>query len=216
MFCSLEDVIGVAVIATDGEIGKVRNFLFDDQSWTIHYLVVDVGSWLSRRDVLIAVTAIDQPEWRQKTFRVRLTREQVRHSPDVDSKKPVSRQQEIAMKEYFGWPAWWKEIEGVFEAQFPIPSLPAGQEFPVHTKEDPHLRSAEDVGDYELWAVNGEIGHLENFIVDEASWHIGYLDVKMGDWLHRRSMLVPTSCVISVSWADHRVNLHQARERNPI
>lgn len=213
MFCNLEDVIDAAVIATDGEIGKVRNFLFDDQSWTIRYLVVDVGRWLSRRDVLISVTAIDKPDWPQKTFRVRLSREQVRHSPDVDSKKPVSRQQEIAMKEYFGWLAWWEEIEELVNAQLPVPSLAAGREFPVHGKEDPHLRSAEDVGGYEVWAVDGEIGRLENFVVDEASWHLGYLDVKMGDWLHGRSVLVPTSCVMSVSWADHRVYLNQARKR---
>ena len=213
MLCSLQDVTGVAVTATDGEIGKVRNFLFDDQSWTIRYLIVDVGSWLSRQDVLISVTAIDQPDWPQKTFPVRLTREQVRHSPDVDSKKPVSRQQEIAMKEYFGWPAWWKEIEAFLNAQFPVPSLPAGRKFPLHANEEPHLRSAGEVAGYEVWAVDGEIGRLENFIVDEASWHIGYLDVKMGDWLHSRSMLVPASCVRSISWPSHRVYLDQDGER---
>lgn len=93
------------MIATDGEIGSVCNFFFDDQSWTIRYVVVDVRSWLRRRDVLIAVTALEQPDWTQKTFRVQLRKEQVRHSPDVDSKKPVSRQQEIAMNDYYGWPA---------------------------------------------------------------------------------------------------------------
>ena len=85
--------------------------------------------------------------------------------------------------------------------------------YPVHTKEDPHLRSTEDVTGYEVWAKDGEIGRLENFIVDEASWHIGYLDVKTGDWLHSRSMMVPTDWVTSVSWADHRVNLDHAQKQ---
>jgi hypothetical protein len=124
----------------------------------------------------------------------------------------VSRQREIAMHEYFGWTAYWEEMEEILNAQFPLPSLPAGREFPVHAKEEPHLRSAEDVAGYKVWAVDGEIGRLENFIVDEASWHIGYLDVKMGDWPHSRSMLVPTRWVMSVSWADHRVNLNHTRE----
>jgi hypothetical protein len=82
----------------------------------------------------------------------------------------------------------------------------------VHTKEDPHLRSAEDVVGYQVWAKDDAIGRLENFIVDEASWHIGYLDVKTGDWLHCSSILVSTRWVRSVSWADHRVTLDRARE----
>jgi len=83
----------------------------------------------------------------------------------------------------------------------------------VHTKEDSHLRSVWQLTGYEVWATDSEIGRLEGFIVDDASWHLGYLDVKAGDWLHSRSMLVPTSSVASVSWADHRVNLQQTRER---
>lgn len=93
-----------SAIATDSEIGRVYNLLFADQSWTIRYVVVDVRSWLSRHDVLIAVADLDQPDWTKRTFQVRLTKEQVRHRPDVDSKKPVCRQQEIAMKEYTDGP----------------------------------------------------------------------------------------------------------------
>jgi uncharacterized protein YrrD len=205
MLRSLEDLIGVSVIATNGEIGKICNFLFDDQSWTIRYLVVDVGNWLARRDVVISVSAIGPPDWEARAFHASLSKEQVRHSPNIDSAKPVSRQQEIAMTDHFGWPAYWDTF---INAEVPAVSIPAGQEFPVPAGENPHLRSRDDVAGYGVWANEGEIGRLESFIVDEASWHIGYLDVKTGDWLHCRSMLVPTRWVKSVSWADHRVNLH--------
>jgi len=206
----LEDLISTSVNATDGEIGKVCNFLFDDQSWMIRYLVVDVGGWLARRDVVISVSAIDQPNWKTKTCCVHLTKEQVRNSPPVDSKKPVSRQQEIAIREYYGWPAYWEDFNN---AEFPPLRAPVGREFPVNTREDPYLQSAEDVNRYEVADDDRVIGHLENFIVDEASWHIGYLDVKTGDWLHHRSMLVPTCWVISVSWPDRRLNLDHARKK---
>jgi hypothetical protein len=209
MFFILDDLIDSQVIATDGEIGKVRNFFFDDQSWTIRYLVVDVGSWLSRRDVLISVTAIDQPDWQKKIFRVRLTKEQVRHGPDVDSKRPVSRQQEIAMREHFGWPAALEHVNAIASLEFPPASFPVGREFPVPGGEDPHLRSFSDIDGYEVWSHYSAMGRLESFVVDEASWHLRFLDVKMGDWLHRRSMLVPTSYVAKISWANHRVNLRQ-------
>jgi hypothetical protein len=111
------------------------------------------------------------------------------------------------MKEYYGWPAYWQDRSN---PDFPVGSLPAGREFPVHSHEDPHLRSAEDVAGYEVRATDGELGHVQSFIVDEGSWHIGYLDVKTGDWLHRRSMLVPTRLVTSVSWAHHRINVAHA------
>lgn len=208
MLRSLEDLIDAPIVATDGEMGKVSNFLFDDQSWTVRYLVIDVRSWLARREVVISVDAIDQLDWNKKRFRVHMTKEQVRHSPDVDSKKTVSRQQEIAMREYFGWPAYWDDATN---NEFLAASLPAGRAFPVKTGEEPLLRSWEAVAGYQVCATDGDIGRLEHFIVDEGSWHIGYLDVKTGDWLHRRSMLVPTRWVTSVSWADHRVNLGHTR-----
>ena len=210
MFRSLGDLTGASLIATDGEIGRICNFLFDDHSWQIRYSVVDVGQWLTRREVVISVSAIDQPDWKTKRLGTRLTKEQLRHGPDVDSHMPVSRQQEIAMREYFGWPAYWDTI---VDKVFPPSLIPAGREFPVHTGEDNHLRSVEDVIGYEVWASDGLVGCLESFIVDEAVWHIGYLDVKTGDWLQGRSVLVSTSWVKSISWADHRVNLQHARAR---
>jgi hypothetical protein len=207
MLHDLETLIGSSVVATDGEIGTVRNFLFDGLSWRIHYLVVDVGSWFKRRDVVLPIAAVDPPDWAQKTFHVHLTKEQAGNSPDVDTKKPVSRQQAIAMEEYFGKLANWVSTQLEGGAQ-----IPTGRKYPVHTKEDPHLRSAWDLLDYEVWATDGEIGRLEGLIMDEASWHLGYLDVKAGDWLHGRSMLISTRWVKCISWDNRRINLHHSRD----
>jgi uncharacterized protein YrrD len=207
MLRSLEDLFEASVNATDGEIGVVTNFLFDEQTWMIRYIVVKVGNWFSRHDVVIAVTAIDVPDWANKTFRAHLTREQVRNSPDIDSSKPVSRQQETAMREYYGWSARWHHLE------FPVALPPAGREFPPGTGDDPHLRSSEHLAGYQVWAREGEIGRLRNFIVDESSWHISYLEVKAGDWLHSRAILIPTHWVLSVSWGKHRINLRPTDHR---
>ena len=207
MLHDLKTLTGSSVIATDGEIGTVRNFLFDGLSWTIRYLVVDVGTWFKRRDVVLAISAVEQPDREKRTINVRLTREQVRDSPDVDTEKPVSRQQEIALEEYWGKMTYW--VSTHFEGGALIPT---GRKYPVHTIEDPHLRSAWDLLDYDVCATDGEIGRLEGLIMDEASWHLGYLDVKAGDWLQGRSLLIPTRWVKSVSWADCRVNLHHSRD----
>jgi uncharacterized protein YrrD len=203
----LKELIGASVLATDGEIGSIRNFLLDDRSWMICYVVVDVGTWYKRRDVVLPIAAVEQPDWTKRIFHVRLTKAQVRDSPDVDTEKPVSRQQEIAMKEYWGKMAYWvsTELEGGA-------LIPTGRKYPVHTKEDPDLRSAWGLTGYEVWATDGEIGRLEGFIMDESSWHLGYLDVKAGDWLLNRSVLIPTRWIESVSWADCQVNLHHSRD----
>lgn len=206
MLHELKALIGSHVSAADGTIGHIRTFLFDDRTWVIHYLVVEVGGWLKRKEVVLAVAALEQPDWKNRTFRVRLTKQQVHDSPDVDTEKPVSLQQEIAMREYFGRLASWVDEE------CGTSSVPTGVKYPVHTKEDPHLRSSWDMLGYEVWATDGDIGRLEGFVLDETSWHLGYLDVKAGGWLQDRSMLMPTRWVRSVSWADHRIYLHHASQ----
>ena len=205
MLCDLKGLIGSPVVATDGEMGSVRTFLFDDQSWKVRYLVVDVGNWLKRRDVVLPITALEKPDWANKTCCAHLTKEQVRNSPDVDAEMPVSRQQEIAMRDYFGPLACWVDSE------FGLSPMPTGMKYPLHTAEVRHLRSASHMLGYHVWATDGDFGILEGFVMDEASWHLGYLDVKSGDWLRNRSVLVPTRWVQSVSWADFRVNLHQTK-----
>jgi hypothetical protein len=207
MLHDLNERIGVSVLATDGEIGSVRNLLFDDVSWMVHYLVVEVGTWFKRKDVVLPIEVVVQPDRTRRAFSVRLTKEQVRDSPDIDSDKPVSRQQEIAMEEYFGKMAYWLSTQ--IEIGAPMPT---GRKYPVRTKEDPDLRGTVNLIDYQVWATDGEIGRLEGFILDEASWHLGYLDVKAGDWLLTRSVLIPTRWVKSVSWADCRVNLHHGKD----
>lgn len=205
MLYDLNALFGASVMATDGEMGKVHNFLFDDASFTIRYLVVDVGNWLERRYVLISTAAIDFPDWEKKVFHVHLTKDQVRHSPDVGAHKSVSRQQEIAMHEYFGWPAYWADW------YYPFSSIPTQKKYPLHTKEDPHLRSVRDVAGYEVVATDGKMGQLEDFIIEKASWHLNYIIVRAGDWLYNYPLVVSTRWVTSVCWDTHQVNLDHAR-----
>jgi sporulation protein YlmC with PRC-barrel domain len=207
MLHRLQALIDHRVIATDGETGNVQDFLFDDKTWVIHYLVVDVSRWLSRREVVLPVSAVEQLDWEKKTLHVPLTKEQVRESPDVDTKEPVSRQQETAMREYFGRLAYWVDRQSPMTS-----SMPTGIEYPVHTRGDLHLRSVSHLEGYEVWGTDGDIGRLEGFVLDEAPWHLAYLDVKAGDWLLCRSVLIPTRWAQSISWANHRVNLHHTRK----
>ncbi len=206
MFRDLETLKGSVVLATDGEIGKVTDFLFSDQSWTIKYLVVDVRRWLTRRDVVLAVSAVQEIDWKKRVFHIRLTKGEAHESPLIDSVEPVSRQQETAMEEYFGRLACW------VDRRAGASSIPTGTEYPLHSKGNPHLRSVSHLTGYTVWSAGDKVGHLEGFVLDEPSWHISFLTVKAGDWLASRSVLIPTHSAESVSWADHRVKLHRNQQ----
>ena len=201
MIRNLQDLNGAGVIATDGTIGRVLDFLFDDRSWTIRYLVVDVRTWLVRHDVVIPVEAVIELDWERKKFHVQLTQAQVRTSPDLDTRKPVSRQQEMAVRTFYGWPKYWHDME----IDLPVREK---QEFPAASGDDPHLRSTEAITGYGVLEGNKELGHVESFVMDDSSWHIGYLGLKTGSWLNHHSMLVPTPWVKSISWSGCRVWLH--------
>jgi hypothetical protein len=205
MFCHLRTLLGAPVITTDGCTKPVCNFLFDDQSWSIRFLVVDVGSWFVRRLVVVPTTVVDTPDWGKKVVAAHLTADQLLKSPDVASAKPVSRQQQLALNEYLGWPDyvsdWW----------IPSALVPAQREFPVRAQNDPHLRATLDLTGYQVWATDGCLGMLEDFVLEQASWHINYLMVKVGDWVFSRQQFVSTLSVKAISWADHRVTLGQGR-----
>ena len=98
---------GCTLAASDGEIGTVREFYFDDEHWIVRYYVVNTGSWLMQREVLIAPRALSEVDQQGNTIAVNLTREQVRESPLAETDKPISRQQEAELHHHYGWEPYW-------------------------------------------------------------------------------------------------------------
>jgi hypothetical protein len=186
MLRSLEELHGYTIRAMDGDIGSVHAFLFDDTTWAIRYLVVNTGAWLPGRQVLIAPLALGQPDWEGQFFPVKLTTEQVRNSPDIDTDKPVSRQQEMLLHTYYDWPTYWTG-GNPFMPQA-VAAYPGGlpmtepYELPPEELGDPHLHSARDVIGYYIQARDGQIGHVEDFIVDTDAWAIRYMVVDTVNW----------------------------------
>ena len=86
MLRSMKDLEGYSIGATDGQVGHVTDFYFDDDAWVIRYLVVETGSWLSSKKVLISPMSIRRPNWPARALEVAITREQIRHSPDIEPK----------------------------------------------------------------------------------------------------------------------------------
>jgi hypothetical protein len=108
MLRSIKQLYGNKLGASDGDIGHVKDFYFDDQSWAIRYLVVDTGTWLPGRQVLLTPHSLGRLDQAERTLRVNLTRKQIEDSPSIEAHKPVSRQYEQEYYRYFGWPYYWK------------------------------------------------------------------------------------------------------------
>jgi uncharacterized protein YrrD len=220
MLRNVQRLIGNRIHATDGELGTVAEFYFDDETWTIRYMVVDTGHWLSGRKVLISPAALGTPDWESKTFPVRLTQEQIRNSPDIDTKQPVSRQHEVELSQYYRWPMYWESgfYPGAVFGMLPL--FPMSDARTVTNDEastqdrpgDPHLRSTASVKGYYIHATDGEIGHVADYIVDDETWTLRFLLVDTRKWLAGKTVLLSPRSITRVEWADSTVYVNLSRE----
>ena len=218
---------GCTLAASDGEIGKVSEFYFDDEHWTVRYFVVNTGSWLFEREVLIAPRALDEVDPQGGAIAVDLTREQVRDSPPLHSDKPVSRQHEEELHRYYGWDPYWAAPGGVAGIMLPPPALVPAPAFapppeasedlgpdaqPEQRKGDPHLRSsAELMSGYTIHAQDGEIGRVEDFILDDRGWCVRYLVIHTGVWLLGKDALLAPEWIERISYERSEVFVNLPR-----
>src|SRR5450432_3052929 len=107
MLWNASSLKGYAIEASDGRLGTVSDFLFDDTSWLVRWLVVDTGKWLSGRKVLLPTLVLGHLDAEREEFAVRLTMQQVKDSPDIDTERSVSRQMESSVYDYYGWRPYW-------------------------------------------------------------------------------------------------------------
>ncbi|OHB78534.1 MAG: hypothetical protein A2Z25_02025 [Planctomycetes bacterium RBG_16_55_9] len=205
MLRSVKSLIGYKIGATDGPMGKVDSFLFDDSAWIIRYLVVDTGGWLPGRQVLISPVSLERPVTKVRMMPVNLTREQVENSPDIDTDKPISRQAEIELHKHYDWTPYW--IGGGFDAPIIQPSSEEKKQAAVAAMEkaDSHLRSTQEVTGYRIHATDGDIGHVEDFVLEDESWGLRYLVVDTKNWLPGRSVLISPQWIEQISWPDSKV-----------
>ena len=209
MLRNMISLCGSVIRASDGEIGSVHDFLFEDDTWEVKYVVVDTGTWLGGRNVLLPPSAIGLPDWSSRALPVPLTRQQVRESPDIDSDKPVSRQQWNLLHNFYGWPGFLAGAGFIGAPAIP-PPLTSEEENEIAMIEetsDPHLRSIRQVRGYHVSARDGEFGRVCSFLLDDADWVIPFIIAQTSKVASTRTMLVPTCWVKAISWAEHAVHL---------
>lgn len=227
MLRSMKDLESYAIRATDGDLGHVKDFYFDDRAWVIRYLVVDTGNWLSSRKVLISPIAIGSPDWAGKVLPVSISKEQVRNSPDIDTDKPVSRQHEMDYLGYFGYPYYWGGSGLWGMGSYPSSMMTmahdrpggggsgshdwiAAESGPDH--DDPHLRSCQEILGYRIEATDGDIGHVQGCLVEEETWAIRYIIVETSHWWSGHLVLIAPEWIRHVSWSENTVAVNLRRQ----
>jgi hypothetical protein len=212
----LSTLKGASIQALDGDIGSVDDFYFDDERWTVRYAIVDTGHWLPGRRVVISIMSMLLPDWEGKRLPVTLTREQVRNSPDMASHPDVSRTLEAELLSYYGFPYYW--AGDALWGPVAMPSLAAEYGLgplptpPLDRAEDVHLHSSRDLIGYHLHARDGEIGHVDDLLIDPRTWEIRSLLIDTSNWVGGRSIVITPSSIGRIDWAGRNVRVNLSRQ----
>lgn len=197
----------------DGEVGSIEEFFFDDKFWTVRYLVANAGSWFNRKQVLISPYFLVLVDHKLEFINVNLTRDEIKNSPPVESDKPVSRQFEDVYYDYYGAPAYyggpfvWGPLSSITHDRDAWKTMKAGEK-----SWDSNLRSSKDVKGHNIHASDGDIGHVDDFIIDDESWSIRYMVIDTKNWLPGKKVLISPQWIDRISWEESKVFVDLTRE----
>ncbi len=224
---SIKQLQGIKLAASDGDFGHLKDFYFNDQNWAVRYVVADTGNWLPGRQVLLSPHSFTNLQHDGKFLCVNLTRKQIADSPAIETHKPVSFQYEELYHRYYGFPYYW-EGDGLWGGTRSFPILEVPPKFgsvqppaatgPKAARPDAHLRSAQAVNGYHLQATDGIVGHVCDFLMDEKSWAITELVIKIGHRFTGKEVRLPVGQVSEISYDSSKVRVKlttDAVERSP-
>ncbi len=213
MLIKAKTLTGYKLEANDGEVGKVEEFYFDDKHWAVRYLVADTGNWLTGRQVLISPYALISVNKEEENIGINLSKKQIKDSPSLDSDKPVYQQFEESYYGYYGFPTYWS---GAYLWGAYPNIMRDSKEWKVSKQQEkswnPHLRSTKNVSGYPIQANDGEIGHVEDFIIDDETWAIRYLIIDTKNWWAGKKVLVSPQWIDHVSWDEFKVFVNLSGE----
>jgi PRC-barrel domain protein len=207
---------GLTIHATDGELGTASELYFDDESWAIRYLTVETGGWLGGRQVLVSPYSILRMDMEARRVDVALTKKQVADSPKIDTHQPVSRQHEVSYLNYYGYPYYWGGPylwgPGYYPSGLAIAPIASQAATLGNNLADSHLRSTDAVAGYHIDAVDGEIGAVNGFLFDDESWAIRYFESATRNWWPGKDVIFSPAWIKQVSWTESKVFVGLTRE----
>lgn len=233
MLRNVDDLYGFTLRITGANAGRVSDFLFTDRDLAVRYLVVDTGTWLTGRQILVGTEAVEPitlPMWEERKLFANLTQAQIENAPDIDTHSPISREQETELRSHYGWLPYWVGYPmgaplgtgGI--TRYPAPPVAAQPPELEHAREHPEselaveeeqpvLRSTKEVAGYSAQASDGKIGRVASFLVDDQNWAIQYLIVDTTEWQRGGEVIIPVGALESIRWSSSDVFFRATREK---
>jgi uncharacterized protein YrrD len=209
MFLNTKTIIGRKLSATDGDIGHVHDFYFDDKTWAVRHVVASTGPWLEEHKVLLPPHICNLTDATGRVLPVNLTRHQIEHSPSINRHRSVSRQHEANYLRDHGWPDHWEgqRLWGMTDAPFAAPASPSAPANPDEQEpsDDANLQSTQTVTGYGIEATDGVIGRVSGFILDDRTWMVRDVVVETGHWYAGREILLSPCQVDRISYLESKV-----------
>ena len=194
------EMFGWSIEAEGGEVGHLSDVYFDDRRWVVRYLVMNTHHWPIEGAVLLLPGSVSGVDPVRRVVRTNLSRSEIAASPDVDRVRPVSRQHELELSHYYGFPSYAVTVGASV-------GLAAPAAFLLPASPDGHLRSARAIMGYFVHALDGEVGHVEDFLVDDDTWTIRHLLVSVRRRWTLHQVLVPVGWIARVSWGARAVEV---------
>jgi sporulation protein YlmC with PRC-barrel domain len=218
MLHNIKELNKFDIIATDGAIGTVHDFVLDEKHWTVRYLVVDTMKWLPGRKVLISPMSIKDFDLVNGNIEVSLTKEKIKNSPELDEHLPITKNYEVDLIHYYGLRPYWSGQSSWGEYLYPTELASSQHEEKVGREfdEENTLRSFSEISGYSIEASDGNIGHVENFVICDQTWKVRYLVVDTKNWWVGKHVLTAPQWISYISWPEKimRVDLNKAQIEN--
>jgi uncharacterized protein YrrD len=197
---------GLELKARDGDVGTLKQLFFDDQDWTVRYLMATTGIWFLGRDVLISPKSVIEVNQETDGLVVALSCQQIKDSPEFVAGDTLSRQYEEGFHEYYGLAPYWQHdaSRAGTPAADAVESRAKGE---TGQRPAARLRSSDEVTGYAIQARDGEVGKVSDLLVDDSAWNVRYIEVDTGKWLAGSRVLLAPAWVGSIDWSANLVRV---------
>ena len=214
---SLKEINTYSVQTIDEENGKIKNFLFDEDTWIIRYLDVEMGNFFVEKRILIPKEQIGIPEWEDQNFPIKLTMKRIDDSPGLERDLPVSRRYEQDLANYYDVVPYWPTDKDLYpNREFFFTSnkiIRIPKNMVKEENIDTSLRSFSEVHRYSIKSIDDTFGHLSDLIIDDSDWQIVYvvLDTKnIVPW--SKQIILPVEFVEEINFPNREIRIDLTKE----
>lgn len=196
----------------DGELGPVEEMYFDDEKWTIRYILASLEEMPERQRAAVSPVSVADVDWKSRTIVVDLSRDQVTGCPEIDPQEPIGREKERQLSKHYGIPVYWSGV-GLW-GNHVYPGLLAGEspsEEEDRSEGENRVHRTKEVFGCKIQAADGEIGRVDDLVVEEKTWEILFLVIDTGSWLPGKKVIVDNHWIELVNWSSGTVTVSLPR-----